>query len=488
MRPTRIRRRLALAAVWLCSALFTAAASRAAANAADASPASAKPPAGRPHIVLMFGDDLTWHDVGPYGSPDARTPNLDRLATESLKFDRAYSASPTCTPSRSGMFTGMYPVRNGAHANHSLVKEGVRSLPHYLKDLGYRVVIAGKTHIGPREQFPFEYLENSNVMPEGKEGVLWTDLGVEAIDRLLATHDKAQPLCLVVAAHSPHTIWPDVEGYEPKSLTMPPYLVDTPRTRQARARYLTDVTQLDKEVGQVDASLREHGYADSTMFLFTSDQGAQFPFGKWNLYDAGIKVPLLVRWPGRTKAGATTEALVSLIDLLPTFVEAAGATPPTDLDGRSFLGVLTGQADAAREEVYAAHTGDRAMNQAPMRAVRSGKYKYIANLRPDLVYTTHVTKAPGPDGYWNSWVNRAKTDPKAAKLVERYEHRKAEELYDLEADPYELNNLAEEPAQTQTLEALREKVRQWRIQQGEDLSKPLMPDDVRPGDGPRYAG
>ena len=155
---------------------------------------------------------------------------------------------------------------------------------------------------------------------------------------------------------------------------------------------------------------------------------------------------------------------------------------------RSFLDVLTGRTDAAREEVFAAHTGDRAMNKAPMRAVRSGKYNYIANLRPDLPYTTHVTKAPGPDGYWDSWVNRAKTDPKAAKLVERYEHRKAEELYDVEADPFELNDLAADPAHAKTLKALREKVKEWRLQQGEDLDKPLMPEDVRAGDGPRYAG
>src|SRR5688572_17395671 len=184
-------RHVLVAAIWLCAVAIPFAA---AAHGAE-----------RPHIVLMFGDDLTWHDIGPYSATDVRTPNLDRLAGESLKFTRAYSASPTCTPSRSAMFTGFYPVRNGAHANHSLIKEGVRSLPQYLKDLGYRVVIAGKTHIGPREQFPFEYLEGSNVMPPGKKEVLWTDLGVGAIDRLLATHDKKQPLCLVVAAHSPHT-------------------------------------------------------------------------------------------------------------------------------------------------------------------------------------------------------------------------------------------------------------------------------------------
>src|SRR5690242_15274815 len=128
----------------------------------------------RPHIVLFICDDFSWHDAGCYGSKSARTPRLDQLASEGMRFDAAFSASPTCTPSRSATYTGLYPFRNGAHANHSLIHDGVKTLPQYMRELGYRTVIAGKTHIGPREQFPFEYLANSNVMPPGKNHVLWT--------------------------------------------------------------------------------------------------------------------------------------------------------------------------------------------------------------------------------------------------------------------------------------------------------------------------
>lgn len=432
-----------------------------------------------PHMVLFIADDLTWHDIGPYGATDVRTQNLDRLAAQSLKFERAFSASPTCTPSRSAIYTGLYPVRNGAHANHSAVKDGTRSLPHYMRELGYRVVLAGKTHIGPRPLFPFEYLEGSNVMPPGKKHVLWTDLGVEAIERLLATHDRAaQPLCLIVSAHSPHTIWPDNDGYDPAAINLPPYMLDTPQTRSARVKYYTDITHLDGQVGAVRASMDKHGYGDA-LFMFTSDQGAQWPFSKWNLYDAGIKVPLLVHWPGRTRAGATTGAMTTLIDLLPTMIEAAGATPPADIDGRSFLDVLIGKYDAHRDEIYAAHTGDSVMNQAPMRCVRTNRFKYIRNLAPAIKYTTHVSKGKGNESYWASWVKLAETDPAAAKLVERYEHRVAEELYDLEGDPFEMTNLAMDPAHAQILAQLRDKVNVWRVQQGEDLNKVLMPADAR---------
>ena len=407
-------------------------------------------PAPRPNIVLFLADDLTWNDCGPYGSTDVHTPNLDKLATESLKFERAFAASPTCTPSRSALYSGLYPFRNGAHANHSLVKDGLRTLPHYMKDLGYRVVLAGKSHIGPREEFPFEYLENSNVMPPGKTELLWIDLNTGAIDQMLQSHDKSQPICLIAAAHSPHVFWLPNEHYDPATIKLPPYFVDTKRTRQVRCDYYTDVEWMDKQVGEVRDALVRHGYADNTLFMFTADQGAQWPFAKWNLYDAGIRTPLLVHWPGKVDKAATTRAMVSLIDLLPTMIEAAGGTAPAGIDGKSILPVLLGKTDRHRDEVFASHTGDQAMNHAPMRCIRTDRYKYIANLAPEIPFTTHISKTGGPDGYWQTWLNRAKNNPHAAELVRRYEHRPPEELYDLEADPSELKNIAMDPASTRS--------------------------------------
>ncbi len=444
--------------------------------------------AARPNIVLFIADDCTWRDIGPCGATDVRTPNLDELATESMKFDRAFAASPTCSASRSALYTGLYPFRNGAHANHSLIKDGVKTLPVYFKELGYRVVIAGKTHIGPRPEFPFEYLANSNIMPPGKHELLWTDLNTAAIDQMLAAHDRATPLCLIVCAHSPHVYWMENDGYDPGAIKLPPYFVDTPRTRAARCRYYTDVSWMDKQVGEVRTSLAKHGFADSTLFLFTADQGAQWPFEKWMLYDGGIRTPLLVRWPGKVKAGATTQAMVSLIDLLPTMLEAAGGKAPADLDARSFLPVLLGQSDHHRDEIYASHTGDGQMNRAPMRCIRTDEFKYIINLAPEIPFTTHISKGGGEKEYFNSWIEKAKHDPAAAALVARYQHLPPEELYDVQADAFEMKNLAADPAYAKRLEELREKVKAWRIQQGEDVTKPpAMPEDARHGEL-RYAG
>ena len=215
----------------------------------------------RPHVVLFIADDYTWYDCGAYGARDIRTPNVDRLARGGMRFELAFAASPTCTPSRSAIYSGLYPFRSGAHANHSLVNDGVRTMPHYLRELGYRVVLAGKTHVGPRERFPFEYLKDSNVMPAGKNHVLWTDLNTGAVDALLAGHDREKPLCLVVCSHSPHVYWPENEGYEAGKIALPPGMLDTPETRAVRCRYYTDVTHMDRQVGQVLDSLEKHGFA-----------------------------------------------------------------------------------------------------------------------------------------------------------------------------------------------------------------------------------
>lgn len=448
------------------------------AAAADASPS-------RPHIVFFLADDYSWHDCRSYGATDVRTPNLDRLAGQSMLFNLAFAASPTCSPSRSAMYTGLYPLRNGGHANHSQIRQGIRTLPHYLQELGYRVVIAGKTHIGPRSAFPFEFRKDTNVSG-GKLQDNWPDLNTAAVDRILDEHDRNRPLCLLVCAHQPHVYWPPNETYDPAKIHLPPYLADTPETRALRCRYYTDISWMDRQLGEVLASLDKHGYADNTLFIYAADQGAQWPFGKWNLYDAGIRVPLMVRWPGKVAPASRSDAMVSLVDLLPTMMEAAGAQPPRDLDGRSFLPVLLGRMQQHSDAVFAAHTGDGKMNRSPMRCIRTRQYKYILNLRPEAPFTCHISEGVINDGRsaWTSWEERAKTDPKVAQLVQRYRQRPAEELYDVARDPFEQDNLASKPDFAPVLAELRQKLQQWRLAQGEDLSKVPMPEDTVRGGFP----
>ncbi len=434
-----------------------------------------------PNIVLFIADDLAVHDVSPYGSSVARTPNLDRLAGEALRFTRAFASSPTCSPSRSALYTGLMPFRNGAHANHAAVNEGTRSIVHYLKPLGYRVAIAGKLHVGPETAFPFERIEGTNTPEPGHEngGVLWTDLNLEPVDRWFSALPGDQSFALVVADHSPHVFWPETPTYESTDVDVDPRHIDTPSYRQFRTRYYTDVTKMDRNVGILMEQLDRHGLADNTIFVFISDQGPQWPFGKWGLYDYGIQTPLIVRWPGRLmETGRTTDAMVSLVDLLPTIIEAVGGAAPDGLDGESFLPVLLGERDRARDEVFATHTGDGEMNRAPMRMLRTERYKYILNLAPEIIYTTHMDKAKGPisgAGYWDSWRERSFRDSFAASVLWRYHNRPVEELYDLENDPNETINLAGEPAFHSLIEEFRIRMARWREEQSDFKTGPEKP-------------
>lgn len=429
------------------------------------------------NIVLFIADDLDATDIGPYGNTVVRTPNLDKLSTESMLFTRAFASSPTCSPSRSTIFTGLMPLRHGGHGNHNGVKEGTASIVHYLQPLGYRTAIAGKLHIGPESVFPFERIEGTNTPEPGfekKPGLNW-DLNLAPVDKWLAAQKKGKPFMLVVTDHSPHVIWPEKAEYDPAQVDIPAKHIDTKETRASRARYYTDITKMDNNVGHVLASLERNGFAENTIVLFISDQGPQWPFAKWSLYDDGVQSPLMVRWPGTVARGTKSGALVSLADLVPTLVESASGKAPQGIDGLSFLPVLKGQKDTHREVVYATHTGDRLMNRAPARMVRTAQYKYILNLAPEILYTTHMDKAKDHDGgreYWDSWHEKSFADQHAASVLWRYHNRPKEELYDVQADPQELHNLAADPRYATVMEDLRAKMSEWRKGQADTFTGP----------------
>lgn len=432
--------------------------------------------AAQPNVVLFIADDLGAYDIGPYGNRVVRTPNLDSLAKKSLLFSRAFASSPTCSPSRASLYSGSLPFRNGAHANHSGIQQGVKTLPVYLQALGYKVAIAGKLHVGPTPAFPFELVHGSNTPEPGHEddGVLWTDLNMGPVEEWISRASEGdEPFMLVVADHSPHVYWPEDSDYDPAVVDVPPIHIDTQDTREARAQYYADISKMDANVGKLMASLERNGLAEDTVVIFTSDQGPQLAFGKWNLYDYGVQVPLLIQWPDTVAEGAETDALVSLIDLLPTIVEVAGGDAPkesTEIDGRSLLPLLRGETNHVRDRVFASHTGDGTMNQSPMRMVRTTRYKYILNLAPAIKYTTHIDKS-GVMGYgeeyWPSWVKRAYKDEAAAAVLWRYHNRPKEELYDVRQDPTEVHNLAADPNYTSLMQGFRVAMEQWREQQGD---------------------
>jgi uncharacterized sulfatase len=420
---------------------------------ASAGPARGAAPE-RPDVVVFLADDLGWADVSPFGGKNARTPNMARLAAAGMTFTHAFVASPSCAPSRAALLTGLDPMRNGAMLNHSRPRPDVKTWPAYFHDLGYEVVSFGKTaHYAQVTGYGFDRASHYRYHQ---------DDCVEAAVAWLARRESKKPLCLLVGTNWPHVPWPEETPYDASALTLPPTLVDTPATRRAFARYTAAVAAADRDLGLVYDAARRH-LGDGALFLFSSDHGAQLPFGKWDAYDAGVRTPLIVAWPGRVKPGSSTDALVSWIDVLPTCLEAVGGTPPTGLSGRSFLDVLLGERGAHREEVFVTHSGDGDMNRYPIRAVRTRRWKYIRNLDPSAEHHTHIDKGVGGDGrtYWDSWVERAKTDAAAAAIVGHYLRRPPEELYDVEADPWEQKNLAGDPTLSATLARLRADLDAW---------------------------
>lgn len=414
-----------------------------------------------PDMVVFLADDLGWTDCSINGGKDIKTPNMDRLAAKGMSFTHAFVASPSCAPSRAALLTGLDPMRNGAMLNHSRPKVDIRLWPAYFKDLGYEVAAIGKVaHYAHAKDYGFDHASHFGYHQDEciDEAVKW-----------LAARKSDKPLCLLVGTNWPHVPWPKEGGPDPARLKLPTTLVDTTATRVGRSRYLAGVANADRDLGLIYDAAIKHLCKD-LLFVFTADHGSQFPFGKWNCYDAGVRTPLVAIWPSHIKPGTTSDALVSWIDLLPTCIEVAGGKPPAQLSGRSIVPLLQGDKTVHRERVFFTHSGDGDMNRYPIRAVRTKDWKYIRNLDPDSEHHTHVDKAAKGDGrdYWDSWVEKAKTDLAAAAVVRRYHTRPAEELYDLKADPAELKNLAADPAHADRIKALRGDLDKWMKEQGDE--------------------
>jgi arylsulfatase A-like enzyme len=433
--------------------------------------------AEKPNIVVFICDDLGGLDTTPYGATDVRTPNIERLAAQGLRFTQAFVASPSCAPSRAALLTGLMPARNGAEPNHTRPRAEIKKLPAYLQDLGYEVASFGKVaHYGHGPYYGFDVVG-------GEGGGNYT--GVALAVEFLKNRKSDKPLCLFVGTNWPHVPWPEQSDYDPAAIKLPPTHVDTRQTRLWRTRYYTAVSKADDDFGQVLHAVGERLDPKNTFVFFTSDHGAQLPFGKWNLYDAGLRVPLIVAGPG-IKANATTGAMVSWIDILPTLVDLAGGMPPKEIDGRSFAAVVRGEKQTHRDEVYATHSGDREFNVYPMRCLRTNNWKYILNIHPEFQYATHINRGGERDGldYFRSWEAAAKTDPLAAQVVRRYKERPREELYNIKSDPFEQRNLAGklednalELAVQPTLVEMRAKLAAWMKEQKDEgtvFDKPLL--------------
>ena len=410
---------------------------------------------GKPNFVFILADDCTYNVLGCFGGTDVKTPNIDRIGREGLTLRRAYAAMSMCAPFRAELYTGLYPVRNGVAWNHSRAKAGTKSVCHHLGGLGYRVGLSGKKHASPAEVFPFTSLKD---FPAG-EGV-----------RSFITKDSTQPFCLFLCSHNPHAPWTtgDASQFDPKKITLAPVQHDNPRTREATTRYLAEVSDLDREVGEILKMLAETGRDQDTLVMFSSEQGWALGYAKWTNWNLGVHTGLLARWPGRIRPGSTTDALVQMADVVPTFIDAAGGDPASyKLDGSSFLPVLEGKATEHRKYVYGMHNNVPEGEPYPIRSIRDGEFHYLLNLTPDASYhEKHVMAANSRLVWWPALKEAAdKGDPRAKELMDKYHHRPAEELYRVDKDPYELKNLAGDAAHAKVKARLRTELERWMAEQ-----------------------
>lgn len=421
-----------------------------------------------PNLVFMIADDCTYLDMEIYGG-QAKTPHLNQLAREGMLFSRCFQAAPMCSPTRHNIYTGIYPVKSGAWPNHTCVYPGTKSIVHYLRDVGYRVALSGKTHIAPRESFPFEYSGEFRSADPAKPNPYPT---IEKL--IIESKALGSPFCLFACSNEPHT--PYTKGnptaYPPNSLALPPSFVDTDQTRHQYSKYLAEITYFDAQCGALLRLLDKHGVASRTLVMVVSEQGSGFPFAKWTCYELGLTSGMIVRWPGKVQPGSKTAALVEYCDVAPTFLNAAGLKVPATMDGKSFLSVLLGERSEHKTYTFGLQTTRGIGNGSEVYGIRScgtKTHRYIRNLHHDAKFQNVVTR-PGGDraDFWTSWLAKAEVgDAHAQAMTNKYQHRPAEELYDVANDPHCLNNLIKDPGLADLKTELSRQLDEWMKSQGD---------------------
>jgi N-sulfoglucosamine sulfohydrolase len=435
----------------------------------------------KPNILLIVSED-NGPDLGCYGVKEVHTPNLDQLAAEGILFENAYVPYSVCSPSRATLFTGLYPHQNGqiGLATHKfrMYKE-FKTLPVYMKEAGYRTGCLGKIHVNPESAIPFDFrvIEGANFAKKNLK-----QYAEEAADFI---SDSQDPFFLMVNypdAHYPlqrqvedmpaHPIdGSDIDG------SIPFIGADSERLREYTANYYNSMNRLDEAVGMLLEKLEASGKADDTLIVYLGDHGAQFSRGKCSNYEAGLKIPLLVKLPGISNKRFRTDQLVSSIDLLPTFLSAAQIDIPEALPGKSMLPLFQDpNFDNGRTHIFADGNGSSVLLYYPRRSVRGKRFKLIHNLLYERenpkyhFYETH--RNPHFDGGTEA-EEILKSGPEIIEAYKTWRNPPKYELYDLKNDPYEFKNLSEDPKYKEHLVELIATLENWQ----EATNDPLADED-----------
>lgn len=433
-----------------------------------------------PNLILIIADDMAWNDCGACGNPNIQTPNIDKLADDGMMFRNAFLTTSSCSPSRSSIITGTYPHQTDAEQLHWPLPAAKITFVEKLKKAGYWTAQAGKWHLGPHVKDRFNLLAEENMdLLEETYGELPDDdkSGANLWVPLLEHRPKDRPFFLWLAAHDPHRPYEEdiIENtHTPEDVILPPYMPDTKEIREEYALYYDEISRLDSYIGDVVEMLEEQGVSDNTMILFISDNGRPFPRDKTTLYDSGIKTPWIVKWPNGVKAGSETESLVSTVDIAATFLALAGAKPLKKTSGVDFSSILNDPDTQVRNRVYGqTHWHD---HENFVRAVRGDRYKYIKTFFNDLPLT------PPADALTGTTFHEILRLERNGQLTEDqqsfyFQPRPEEELYDLENDPHELTNLADDPEYRDVLNRMRSELLDFMKKYDDGVPRLRTPDE-----------
>jgi N-sulfoglucosamine sulfohydrolase len=452
----------------------------------------------RLNVLLITVDDMNYDTPGFAGGKVADiTPNLDKLARESLFVRNAHVTVAVCQPSRSVLMTGRYPHRNGAEGFQP-IRADVPTLGEVLHAAGYfNGIMAKVPHIAPVERMHWDVIVPAEELAVGRDPKLYY---ARSKDFFESAKREGKPFFLMANSQDPHRPWPgsagekrrkgaaDDEGnappaakprrnaqrkqgkpgdfppadriYKPEEVIVPAFLPDLPEVRAEMAQYYSSAHRADEIVGSVLRALKETGFEDNTLVMFLSDNGISQPLAKSNCYLTSTRTPWLVRWPGHVKGGRVDEThFISGIDFMPTVLDALGLKPPAGMDGRSFLPLLAGEDQADRDGVVTVYHETSGKRRYEMRCAQDAHFGYIYNGWSDGK-TVYQAEPLGGLAF-QAMKKAAASDAAVAARVKMVQYRVPEELYDLNNDPAALHNLIDDPNYRAHRETLRAKLRDW---------------------------
>lgn len=433
--------------------------------------------AERLNVLVITTDDMSADSVGAFGCKLAgTTPHMDQLAKEGLRFRYAHVQVGNCMPSRNVMWSGRYPHNNRVEGFYEIKDPGYPVLADLMKGAGYFTAIRGKVpHSTPYSPYGWDLVLDT--LPSGathpKDAASY---GASTRHGIQSAKAAGKPFCLIVNIMDPHKPF-YAEGrdgetvddphkptrvFSPEEVPIPGYLFDDPVVRKELAHYYSSVRRADDSVGAVMTALKESGEEERTVVMFLSDHGMPLPFVKTQLYHHSTHTPLVIRWPGVTRAGASDERhMVSAVDFLPTILEITGVSLPAGLDGRSFAPLLKGETQADREMVVKEYNENSGGSRDPMRAIQTKQFLYIYN--PWSSGKRIMQTATTGTSTYRRMRELSATDPKLAERHKLYQFRVVEELYDVEHDPDCLKNLVNDPAYSSQRDQLRQDLDKWMV-------------------------